>query len=208
MKPKVTREVTLPDRGQVLRGSVEDFYSLHQRVPARMVGIADDLRAEEVRKGNLLLLGIQSYGRGGYQDALDYFNQLDIPTEVQQEIYPYLVICHRVTSVAMDYGDGVYEEQVYRWQQSWLRRFRKRPTAKVKCKHCGHYTDFIAPNDTWSWAGNECRLCQRGYPMPDFVWDSLDGQAYMYYRHSVAEEAFYEEFERLFDVEEPYNWRN
>ena len=208
MKPKVARQATLPDGRQFLRGSLEDFHTLHHRVSTRIVSIADNLRAKEVREGNLLLLGIRSYDGGRYQDALDYFNQLDIPTEVQQEIDPYLAISHRVTSVAMDYGDGVYEEQVYRWQQSWLRRFRKRPSAKLRCKHCGHYTDFIAPNDTWGWAGNKCRLCRREYPMPNFVWDSLDGQAYMYYRHSVAEEAFYEEFESLFDVEEPYDWQN
>ena len=39
--------------------------------------------------------------------------------------------------------------------------------------------------------------------MPDFVWDSLDGQAYIYYRRSVSEEQFYREFEELFDVENP-----
>jgi hypothetical protein len=37
--------------------------------------------------------------------------------------------------------------------------------------------------------------------MPDFAWDGIDGQAYIYYRHSVTDEAFYKEFEMQFDVE-------
>ena len=37
--------------------------------------------------------------------------------------------------------------------------------------------------------------------MLDFIWDGIDGQAYIYYRNSVTEEAFYWEFEEQFDVE-------
>jgi hypothetical protein len=37
--------------------------------------------------------------------------------------------------------------------------------------------------------------------MPDFAWDGIDGQAYIYYRNSVTEKEFYREFEAQFDVE-------
>lgn len=46
--------------------------------------------------------------------------------------------------------------------------------------------------------------CGRSYPTPDFVWDRLDGQAYVYYPRSVPEGEFYREFGDLFAVEEPH----
>jgi hypothetical protein len=65
-----------------------------------------------------------------------------------------------------------------------------------RCKHCGHYTAFIAPNDGLAYFGsNNCEICGRSYPMPSVRWDSEEGRRYMYERGSVTEPEFYREFE-------------
>ena len=43
-------------------------------------------------------------------------------------------------------------------------------------------------------------ICVHGYPVPEFAWDGVDGQAYIYYRHSVNEPEFYKEFEEEYDA--------
>lgn len=73
---------------------------------------------------------------------------------------------------------------------------------KLRCKFCGHFTSYFDPDEGFAYiGGNNCENCGRGYPMPDFAWDGIDGQAYIYYRNSVTEPEFYREFEAQFDVE-------
>lgn len=67
---------------------------------------------------------------------------------------------------------------------------------KVRCKYCGHYTHYIAPNEGFAYMdSNNCSVCNRGYPMPSMMWDTDWGRAYMYERGSVTEPEFYREWE-------------
>lgn len=67
---------------------------------------------------------------------------------------------------------------------------------KVRCKYCGHYTHYIAPNEGFAYMdSNNCSICGRGYPMPSTMWDTDWGKAYMYERGSVTEPEFYQEWE-------------
>ena len=148
--------------------------------------------------------GYFAYNAGRYEEALELFARaIKIAPNVEEELYPHLIVCRRVISMSKDYQDGFYEESLNRWKSSFLRRFRKSPPLKLRCKYCGHYTEYISPNNGWGWAGNKCHRCGREYPMPDFLWDSIDGQAYIYYRRSVSEQKFYREFEEIFYVAEP-----
>jgi len=63
---------------------------------------------------------------------------------------------------------------------------------KVGTRSCQCGTAYLGSNN--------CAVCGRGYPVPDFAWDGIDGLAYIYYRHSVTEDAFYAEFEADYDV--------
>ena len=199
MKPAVTREFELPDGRRLLRGSMEDLPTFNQRVFGRIL----EVMSEE--EGNTIVIpGVNAYNHGLYEEASEHFARaIEIAPDVEGELYPHLLICHRIMSMSRDYWDGRYEESVNRWKSSFLRRFRKSPRRQTRCKYCCHYTDFIHPNNGWGWSGNECRRCGRQYPMPDFLWDSIDGQGYIYYRGSVSEPEFYREFEAAFDVEEP-----
>lgn len=68
---------------------------------------------------------------------------------------------------------------------------------KLRCKYCGHYTNYIAPDDDVAYLGNNnCSNCGRGYPMPSCYWDTESGQKYMYERRSVTDPEFYVEFEK------------
>jgi len=69
-----------------------------------------------------------------------------------------------------------------------------------RCKLCGHFTSYVAPNEP-TFGGligaNFCRVCGRSYPMPDGHWDGWEGMDYMYCRHSVHEQEFYDEYSDL-----------
>ena len=163
------------------------------------------LSAEEGNK--TIVPGHNAYNRGLYEEALEHFSKaIKLAPGVEEELCPHLLICRRIMGIAKDYRDGLYDESVNRWKSSFLRRFRKSPSLNLRCKYCGHYTQYISPNNGWGWAGNQCHRCGREYPMPDFLWDSIDGQAYIYYRGSVSEPEFYLAFEEVFDVGEPSNW--
>ena len=201
MKPRVTREFELSNGRRVPRASMEDIPTMGQRVLERMLRVISD---EEVNR--TLALGHNAYNSGKYEDALTHFEEaIEIAPSIEEELYPHLIICRRVLRIEKDYRDALYEERLYRWESSLFRRFRKSPELQIRCKYCGHYTEFIHPNDGWGWSGNQCYRCAREYPMPDFLWDSLDGQAYIYYRRAASGWKFYREFEQMFDVEEPHN---
>ncbi|MCH7887029.1 MAG: tetratricopeptide repeat protein [Candidatus Marinimicrobia bacterium] len=77
-------------------------------------------------------------------------------------------------------------------------------SGKLRCKYCGHYTQYIDPEEPTFGASvgeNFCSVCNRSYPMPNSFWDSWEGLHNMYSRHSVYEAEFYEEYERLRDTE-------
>ncbi len=66
---------------------------------------------------------------------------------------------------------------------------------KRRCKYCSHFTRYIQPNEGVAYFGtNNCRVCGRGYPMPDVFWDGAEGKRYIYYRGSVKDPVFYAEF--------------
>lgn len=67
---------------------------------------------------------------------------------------------------------------------------------KLRCKYCGHYTNYTDPNEGYAYMGsNNCDVCGRGYPMPSGMWDTDWGKSYIYERGSVTEPEFYREWE-------------
>lgn len=65
---------------------------------------------------------------------------------------------------------------------------------RVRCKHCGHFTGYIAPNEGMGWLGtNNCHECGRSYPMPSTQWDTEWGLQYISERGSAPEKEFSEE---------------
>jgi len=186
------------------RASMEDLTTLPSRIFRRIIQrVGDDAANASV------LPVINAYNTGKYQEAYDGFREVvDAFPELAREIYPHLAICQRVLSVQLDRRDYEYETRERDWEArsrltNLLARFVgvKEPLYEQRCKHCGHYTPYIHPFSGVAWLkSNNCWRCQRGYPMADFAWDGVDGQAYIYYRRSVLEELFYGEFEAIFVV--------
>jgi hypothetical protein len=59
-----------------------------------------------------------------------------------------------------------------------------------------HYGDSNCGDSSYrNLVENNCKFCNRSYPMPSINWDSFGGQTYIYGRGSVPEKIFYEEFE-------------
>jgi hypothetical protein len=86
-----------------------------------------------------------------------------------------------------------------------LHKFMKKFTFSlglIRCKYCGHYTQYINPNDpTFGFINNNnCSKCNRMYPVPNFYWDGWEGLEYMENRHSVPEKEFYEECRKLKEI--------
>ncbi|MGH7014761.1 MAG: hypothetical protein ACREEL_11520 [Stellaceae bacterium] len=178
------------------RSKMEDARSVRSRVWARL---------EKTDKDSALLPGINAYNQGDYEIALSIFlgSAADIPA-CEEEIRPHIIICKRVVHSVLSPTDIEYRRACSKWEQllifaKWV---KKSPPLKLRCKYCGHYTEYIDPDAGVAYLGlNNCENCGRGYPMPDFAWDGIDGQAYIYYRNSVREPEFYQEFEKQFDVE-------
>ncbi len=200
LKLRVSREFQLPNGDESPRASMDDLTTFHQRIFGRIRDIMGDEAAISTANS-----AVNAYNSGKYDEALKHFRKaLKITSAIEEEIYPHLIICQRVVAIEKNYEDGRYEQRLSSWESSLFRRFRASPQMEIRCKYCGHYTRYIDPDQGLAYFGtNNCDHCFRGYPAPDFVWDSLDGQAYIYYRRSVSEEEFYEEFEELFDVEKP-----
>lgn len=201
MKPCVTRYFEMLDGSKSLRASSKDVPTFHRRIFGRigdLMGTAAD---------QILIPGVNAYNGGEYEEALSYFEKAVANTSaMEQELYPHLIVCRRVIGVQKAADDIIFERKRDKWLNTpnLFRWIVPKPTSQIRCKYCGHYTLYIDPLQGLAYLGtNNCQLCGRGYPTPDFVWDSLDGQAYIYYRGSVREDVFYQEFERTFDVEEP-----
>lgn len=82
--------------------------------------------------------------------------------------------------------------------QSFMRKFNC-SRGLIRCKYCGHYTQYINPNEsTYGYTDyNNCSNCHRMYPVPDFYWDSWEGLEYMENRRSVPDKKFYIKYKEL-----------
>lgn len=198
-KPKVSTEFLGPDGAIHTRSHFVDFQTLRSRIFAR---IRDAVGDEE---GNRQVIpGVNAYNSADYEAALDYFLEAVVRHAVlNDELRPHVLISKRVINSILTLEDIEYRDSLTRWERrSWLGRYyQKAPIYKARCKYCGHYTRYIHPEEGLAYLGtNNCDLCGRGYPVPDFAWDGLDGQAYIYYRNSVTEDEFYREFEEQYEV--------
>jgi hypothetical protein len=195
MRPRVTSTFELPDGGTGHRGLSDDIPTFHRRLFGRL-----GERMEEGDADRILIPGVNAYNQGDYETALSYFKSaVGRAPSVEEDLYPHFTICHRVIAVVLDEHDREY---VARRDSPWNRlvsllRLSGLPW-KIRCKYCGHYTNYIEPMAPAY--VNKCERCERTYATPDFVWDSIDGQAYNYYRRSVPEEEFYRDFEEMFTV--------
>ncbi|MHB8405788.1 MAG: hypothetical protein ACYDCJ_10235 [Gammaproteobacteria bacterium] len=201
-KAKVSHEFEKDDGTLGTRSMLEDGMSLPRRIFIRM---AKYLRGNE--GDGILIPGVNAYNTGKYEDAIKWFITVaSLHSELQMELQPHIDACKRVIGTAKDGKDRLYEEKLAEWERkpSFLKRLFKSTTPQLRCKYCGHYTPYVDPLEGLAYLGtNNCSRCGRGYPMPDFSWDGLDGQAYIYYRHSVTEDVFYDEFEERYEVLTP-----
>ena len=197
MKVPINTTFISLDGTKETRSKMADFLSVRARVFARLQAI-DDAPAN-----SFLLPGVNAYNQGDYEAALGHFlRSLAHVPAFEDEIRPHIRICERVARTVPSIEDNKYRNAASKWERrpfflKWLRT-----PLKLRCKYCGHFTTYIDPNEGFAYLGqNNCQICGRGYPMSDFAWDGIDGQAYIYYRHSVTEKEFFTEFEEQFDVE-------
>jgi hypothetical protein len=198
-KPKVSTTYAMPDGSTGTRSLMEDFETLRGRIFTRV-----RLTIGSEAGNKFVLPAINAYNTADYEAALAHFmesaNRYPV---ISEEIRPHLLICERVLTAIPTPEDVQYRESFARWERlpKLFKIFVRTPVFKIRCKYCGHYTLYIHPEEGFAYFGtNNCQICDRGYPAPDFAWDGVDGQAYIYYRHSVTEPEFYKEFEREYDV--------
>jgi hypothetical protein len=181
---------------------MEDFRTVRARIFVRLGAINGPAA------NSFVIPGVNVYNQGEYEAALGHFSRsvAQVP-DFAPEIHPHIRICERVSRAVPSADDIGYIDALAKWKRLpfFIKWFRKSPALKLRCKHCGHFTSYIDPEVGLAYlGGNNCQVCGRGYPMPDFAWDSIDGQAYIYYRNSVTEESFYREFEANFEVVEDH----
>lgn len=198
-KPRITVEFETPEGDTAKRSLLKDFQTLRARIFIRIEKAVGD----EV--GNCVVIpGINAYNTAEYESALSHFAKaLRGFPQLVDELNPHIHVCRRVIATAKTMDDRAYLEQARKWETTSRlgKLFSKAPIFKVRCKYCGHFTPYIDPNQGFAYLNtNNCQICGRGYPAPDFAWDGIDGQAYIYYRHSVTEPQFYAEFEEQYDA--------
>jgi len=181
------------------RSTIYDSFSVRARIFARLQAI------DETSGNRFVMPGVSAYNEGDYEGALSHFvkSKAKIPA-FAEDLRPHINICNRVIRSVLSSRDIEYRDARSKWERFpfFIKWFRHAPPFKLRCKYCGHFTEYIDPNEGLAYFGtNNCENCGRGYPMPDFAWDGIDGQAYIYYRNSVTEKEFYTEFETQFDVE-------
>lgn len=199
IKPKISTEFIKPDGSRGTRSKTEDWQTVRSRIFDRLLSMLSESELEVH-----LLRGVSAYRIAAYDAALAYFDKaVKFHPEIAEEIRPHIRICKRVLSTAMTTEDLSYHDKLEKWKSvpRFFKFFKRFPDIKIRCKHCGHYTRYINPEEGCAYDNrNNCEICGRGYPVPDFAWDSLDGQAFIYYRNSVIEKEFYKEFEEEYDV--------
>lgn len=152
---------------------------------------------------------LYDYECGNYEVALEKLEDaLNVLPESIEVTWPFIKFCKHVLSLPIDRADLENRRAHEKWLAwrtllpDWLfgRLFKARPPY-MRCKYCARFVSFIDPDYGFAYLGvNHCIRCDRSYPMPSVQWDSVGGQAYMFYRRSVTEEAFYLDFVRAFDV--------
>lgn len=198
-KPKVSVDFVAPDGSTGQRSKMDDFRSVRNRIFSRIRAALGDDEANR-----LLVPAINSYNSAEFQKALSYFVEaVERHPKLEGELRPHIIICKRVISTTLSAADREHLAAAGKWKSAniFKKAFLTEPEPKLRCKWCGHFTRYIDPNEGFAYQGtNNCQVCQRGYPASDFSWDGVDGQAYIYYRHSVTEKEFYSEFEQQYDV--------
>lgn len=180
-----------------------DTPNFWQNYLKRVHELIPDSRAREA----LSLVLFDEYECGNYEVALAKLEQLTqtIPRSIEVT-WPYLHLCKGVLARAPHPDDEEYRLTSKRWNAwrdllpTWLfKRFSRRP-AFLRCKYCGRFVRYLDP-DGWSIVnGIWCSKCSRSYPMPSLVWDSVGGQAYMFYRRSVRDTDFYRDAMEHFTI--------
>jgi len=207
---KISHKFKKIDGSEGTRSNSEDFGTVGSRFLKR---IADIVGEDNEKKSKELFNCLNSYNKADYEVANSSFSKIikDNPS-IAEELEPFQEICSRVLSCKKNNVDYLYEkclEDIKNWDsQSFIHKLLNRnknpyleTKLKIRCKYCGHYTSFINPNTGMAYMNsNNCGVCGRGYPAPSVYWDNIDGQAYIYYRGSVSEDVFYDEFERKHDV--------
>ncbi|MGA8534664.1 MAG: hypothetical protein WB615_11190 [Candidatus Tumulicola sp.] len=149
------------------------------------------------------------YECGNYEEALARLEDLARPTPASIEVtWPYIRFCRNVVTTVEHPEDTERARAYKRWKMSrdifpaWLfKMFYKRRPTFIRCKYCARYIPYQHPNSGLAYlGGNQCEHCGRSYPAPSLRWDSVGGQAYIFYRRSVKEPEFYRDTVKLFDV--------
>ena len=204
-KIRVDHQFENDDGSRGTRSLYEDGMSLPRRIFIRMKKYLSGNEGDTI-----IIPGVNAYNCGAYEEVLTWFTKaVSLHPELQPELQPHIDACNRVINAPKDGKDLLYEEKMAEWQakSALVKKFKSPPKEHIRCKYCGHYTPYIDPLVGLAYLGtNNCSRCGRGYPTPDFAWDGLDGQAYIYYRHSVTEEEFYDEFEKRYDVLTPRDY--
>lgn len=151
------------------------------------------------------------YEFGIYEEALRELTALvsRVPA-AEVVLWPYLEICRRVVDNGVRAEDRAMHAKMQKWYQArrhhwhWWTKLWVAPTPRyIRCKYCARYRDLHMENMLV--APETCWYCRRKYPLPSAAWDSVPGQAYMFYRRSVSTKsdmAFYQAFVERFDVRE------
>jgi hypothetical protein len=147
---------------------------------------------------------VSYYDVGRYEHAAGIFLSMrEVEPKTETVTWPYIEVCLRVISKPVVPEDAVMEKEM-QWQWwaaatgSWNPKFLNGSQLPfIRCKYCARYISYQGHNDD-----NNCPRCARSYPSPSYYWDSVPGQTYIFYRRSVKENEFYQEFIRRFDVRE------
>jgi len=217
---KITHKFETIDGQEFERADSKDFETLPNRFLQR---IEKELGSNKQNILDSLEDGLNKYNQGEYEDALKCFNNVtDTYPSLIIELEPFIDICNRVVKTIKSGKDLLYEaykKDMMKWHsRSFLYKLlhrKEKPifqfglleSVLVRCKYCGHYTSYKHPYDGFecmhkvkSFLSNSCKICERSYSAPSTDWDNIDGQAYIYYRHSVSEEVFYDEFEKKYNL--------
>jgi len=212
---KISHKFINIDGSEGTRSNSEDFGTVGSRFLKRIVDIVGEDNKKLLEEISDCL---NKYNQANYEGADSCLSQIiKANPSIAEELQPFQEICSRVLSCEKNDADRLYEkylEDLRNWKgKSFIYKLlnrNKKPypqtglienSIKVRCKYCGHYTSYIGPYTGFAYMdGNNCEICGRGYPVPTVYWDNIDGQAYIYYRGSVTEDEFYNDFEKKHDV--------